>query len=38
MKIAYASIYVDDQLHELDLYTKVLGFKEHSKVPVGEDF
>lgn len=38
MKIAYASIYVDDQLNGLKFYTEVLGFQEHSKVPVGEDY
>lgn len=38
MKIAYASIYVDDQMRALDFYTTVLGFREHTKVPIGEDF
>lgn len=38
MKIAYASIYVDDQLKALEFYTKVLGFQEHSKVPIGDDY
>lgn len=38
MKIAFASVYVDDQLTAMDFYTNILGFQEHSNIPVGDDF
>ena len=38
MKIAFASVYVDDQVKAMDFYTNILGFQEHSNIPVADDF
>ena len=38
MKIAFASVYVDDQVEAMAFYTNVLGFQEHSNIPVADDF
>jgi len=38
MKIAFASVYVDDQVKAMDFYTDILGFQEHSNIPIGDDF
>jgi catechol 2,3-dioxygenase-like lactoylglutathione lyase family enzyme len=37
MRINLASVLVDDQERALRFYTEVLGFKEKTNVPVGED-
>lgn len=37
MRIAFASVYVDDQAKALEFYTNVLGFREYANIPVGED-
>jgi len=36
MKIHLASVFVDDQDHALDFYTRVLGFVKKTEVPLGE--
>jgi len=36
MRINLTSVLVDDQTKALDFYTKVLGFKEKTNVPLGE--
>ena len=38
VKIAFASVYVDDQVKAMDFYTNILGFQEHSNIPVADDF
>ena len=38
MRIAFASVYVDDQTEALRFYTDVLGFQEHANIPVGDDY
>ena len=38
VKIAFASVYVDDQVKAMDFYTNILGFQEHSNIPIGDDF
>ncbi len=36
MKIALASIFVDDQEKALDVYTRLLGFEKKEDIPMGE--
>lgn len=37
MRIHLSNVFVDDQAHALDFYTRVLGFSKKEDVPVGED-
>ena len=36
MRIRLTSVFVDDQDHALDFYTRVLGFVKKTEVPLGE--
>jgi catechol 2,3-dioxygenase-like lactoylglutathione lyase family enzyme len=36
MKIRLTSVFVDDQNHALDFYTRVLGFVKKTEIPLGE--
>jgi len=36
MRIHLASVFVDDQDKALDFYTRVLGFKKKTEIPLGE--
>lgn len=36
MRIRLTSVFVDDQDHALDFYTRVLGFAKKTEIPLGE--
>ena len=36
MRIHLSNVYVDDQDHALDFYTRVLGFVKKTEIPLGE--